>query len=126
MLDNKNKLILFVVILIIAFIVITYLKNLNIKEQAKDNEQLIIPRPKTCEESCNNNQECMKSCYSIQLNKAIATKDINLCNEIPNQEFKQTCKDNINFNLAQLNKDVSKCDLISNNDVKQTCKGSLK
>jgi hypothetical protein len=68
----------------------------------------------------------MKSCYAIQMNKAIATNDINLCNEIPDSGFKQACEDNLKFNLAQLNKDVSKCNLILNNDFKQSCIDSLK
>lgn len=126
MLDNKNKLVLFIVILIIAFIIITYLKNLNVKEQTKFTQQNVVSRPLSCEEACNNNEECLKSCYIITSNKAVASKDINLCNEIPDKEIKQTCKDNVNFNLAQLNKDISRCDLISKEGVKETCKKSLR
>ena len=125
--ENKNKLILFIIILIIAFVVITYLKNLNVKEKTiVDTQQITTPKLLTCEESCNDNQECIKGCYIIKLNQAVVSKNIKLCEEIPDQEYKQTCKDNVNFNLAQLNKDILKCDLILNNDAKETCKGLLK
>ena len=127
MVDNKHKLVLFIAILIIAFTVITYLKNLNVNEEkSPDSFRVTVKKPIACEESCNNNRECLKSCYTIKMNQAIATNDFSVCDKIPDSTLKETCRDNLNFNSAQISKDISKCDLILNINVKETCRDILK
>lgn len=114
MLNNKYNVVLILVILIILFSVITYLKSTNTKEKSTEqNINKILTQQKTCEELCTTSN-CFAGCYSTLINVAIAEKNIAKCNEINNKETKQSCFDQVNLALKN-------CDKILNKGLKDIC-----
>lgn len=95
MLDNKYKIIISLVILVLAFTVINYLSNLNLegKETPIVKEEVFVQ--KTCEESCKT-ESCLYNCNSKIINVAIAEKNIIKCNEIKTESIKNLCIEEVN------------------------------
>jgi len=110
-LDSKNKIIVILAVLIIAFTVFSYLKNLNFKEKNIENNPEII---KSCDESCKT-ENCLYDCYESKVNIAAASKDIKLCNDIKPDSVKSLCLDKVHFAL-------NNCDKILNQELKAICK----
>ena len=114
MLNNKYKVALILVMLIVLFSVITYLKSVNTKEKNIDqNINKVVIQQKTCEELCATS-DCFAGCYSTLINVAVAEKNIAKCNEINNKETKQSCFDQVNLALKN-------CDKILNKGLKDIC-----
>ena len=95
MLNNYKNVALVLVILIIAFVVITYLKSLNVQEKLPEAEELTIPK-KSCEETCKTD-DCFYGCYFGLINIAVAEKNIDKCKEVEIDSIKQQCLDKVNL-----------------------------
>ncbi|MEK6907424.1 MAG: hypothetical protein AABW45_02755 [Nanoarchaeota archaeon] len=106
-----KNLALFLIVLIVIFIAITYLKNLNTQE--KTVQDIAEEKSKTCDETCKTSN-CLYGCYSVKINVAIAEKDIGKCSEIKNDEIKQSCLDQVNLVLKN-------CNDIKNQNLKALC-----
>jgi len=112
MLNNYKNVALVLVILIVVFVVITYLKNLNVQEKLPEVEESAIVK-KTCEETCKTD-DCFYGCYYGLINIAVAEKNFDKCEDIKIDLIKEQCFDKVN--LASGN-----CDKIKDQGLKELC-----
>ena len=109
---NYKNIFIFIGILIIVFIAISYLKVENLKEQ-QTNTGIVAQKP--CTETCKT-ESCLYGCYTTLINVAIAEGNLEKCNEIKTNEIEQSCLDQVNLVLKN-------CDKISNEGLRNLCLG---
>ena len=117
---ETKKLIIFIVIaLLVLVVIISFLpdkENSNPQDNVFNDQRLQL----TCEEKCSADLNCLKACHSIDINKAIVAKDVNLCNNV-NNLIKQYCVDNVYSAKALQENNPSLCNNIINQKLKQDC-----
>lgn len=117
--ETKKLIILIVIALLVLVVIISFLpdkEDSNPQDNVFENQRVQY----TCEEKCSINLGCLKACYYVDINKAIVAKDVNLCNNVNNM-IRQDCIDKVNFAKALQENNPSLCNNIVNQDLRQSC-----
>ena len=123
----KNiNLIIILVILIIAFALVTLIKKPSSIEDTDKQVQPVQYRVLSCLERCGDTEVCRDYCDTIIINQAVSAKDIKKCNEVAKQDNKVLCRDKVTFSIAVSNKDESMCEDITNIDLRNSCMDMVK
>ena len=98
---KKNKLIVFVVVLILLITIFFIFKGIS------------------------SGDSCGSECDWDYMNQAQETNSIKLCLKIDDEGLKNNCKDSVNYNLAFKDGEISFCNEINENLMKERCKNGI-
>ena len=115
------NIIIILIVLIVAFILITSVKKPSPVEDISKQIQPVQYKVLSCLERCGDTKVCRDYCDTITINQAVLAKDIKKCNEITKDDNKVLCKDKVTFSIAVSNKDAVECNNIANIDLRNSC-----
>ena len=125
---DTKKIVIIIVILVLVFILVNSLITKKEKENNVNNQPINYNAPPstklTCDEKCNKDTNCLEACYYVDINKAVVSGDINLCDKV-SISVKQICIDKVNMKKALQANDKNLCNQIVNQDVKTDCLSSI-
>src|SRR3989344_4261136 len=93
--DNKK---IFVIVIIIASLILLYILIASLIQKEEEVNSPIQDQPKivlSCENRCGQDLGCLQACYYVEINRAVVSKDVKLCDKI-SPLIKQICIDKVN------------------------------